>query len=150
MLCAGPLEVDLARRITRVGGGGPLNLKPHEWDLLATPARAGASRVVTQRQLLTAVWGPAHADDAQCLRTYISHLRQKLGPDAARLILASATASASRSREGPTDPAEGRKLHGGHSSAPFRRMRVTEPRPIRMRELQVVEDDGGAEGTASA
>ena len=86
VLRAGPLEVDLARRVARVGGGEPLKLTPREWDLLAALARAGAGRVVTQRQLLTAVWGPAHADDAQYLRVYIGHLRQKLGPDAARLI----------------------------------------------------------------
>ena len=42
--------------------------------------------MVTQRQLLTAVWGPAHADDAQYLRVYVGHLRQKLGLEAARLI----------------------------------------------------------------
>ena len=41
--------------------------------------------MVTQRQLLTAVWGPAHAEDAQYLRVYVGHLRQKLGA-AARLI----------------------------------------------------------------
>jgi two-component system KDP operon response regulator KdpE len=41
--------------------------------------------VVTQRQLLTAVWGPAHAADAQYLRVYVGHLRQKLG-EAAGLI----------------------------------------------------------------
>ena len=81
----GPLEVDLARRLARVDGGEPLKLTPREWDLLAALARAGAGRVVTQRQLLTAVWGPAHAEDAQYLRVYVGHLRQKLGA-AARLI----------------------------------------------------------------
>lgn len=83
---AGPLEVDLARRVARLGRGEPLKLTPREWDLLAALARAGAGRVVTQRQLLTAVWGPAHAEDAQYLRVYVGHLRQKLGPEAARLI----------------------------------------------------------------
>jgi two-component system KDP operon response regulator KdpE len=81
----GPLEVDLARRLARVGGGEPLRLTPREWDLLAALARAGPGRVVTQRQLLTAVWGPAHAEDTQYLRVYVGHLRQKLG-EAARLI----------------------------------------------------------------
>ncbi len=37
---------------------------------------------MTQRQLLTTVWGPAHVEDAQYLRVYIGHLRQKLGPAA--------------------------------------------------------------------
>jgi two-component system KDP operon response regulator KdpE len=38
-----------------------------------------AGRVLTHRQLLTAVWGPAHTHDVQYLRVYIRHLRQKLG-----------------------------------------------------------------------
>lgn len=85
VLRAGPLEVDLARRTARVDGDEPLKLTPREWDLLAALARGGEGRVITQRQLLTAVWGPAHAEDAQYLRVYVGHLRQKLGA-AARLI----------------------------------------------------------------
>ena len=82
---AGPLEVDLGRRTARVEGGEPLRLTPREWDLLAALVRGGEGRVVTQRQLLTAVWGPAHVEDAQYLRVYVGHLRQKLG-SAAGLI----------------------------------------------------------------
>ncbi|NMJ43361.1 response regulator [Roseomonas sp. JC162] len=80
---AGALEVDLGRRTARVDGGEPLKLTPREWDLLAALIRGGEGRVVTQRQLLAAVWGPAHVDDAQYLRVYIGHLRQKLGAAAA-------------------------------------------------------------------
>ncbi|MCO6417882.1 response regulator transcription factor [Siccirubricoccus sp. KC 17139] len=79
---SGPLEVDFARRTARLEGQPPLKLTPREWDLLAALARAGEGRVITQRQLLTAVWGPAHLEDAQYLRVYIGHLRQKLGPAA--------------------------------------------------------------------
>ncbi|MDO9713462.1 response regulator [Paracraurococcus lichenis] len=82
---AGPLEVDLGRRTARVAGGEPLKLTPREWDLLAALVRGGEGRVVTQRQLLTAVWGLAHVEDAQYLRVYVGHLRQKLG-HAASLI----------------------------------------------------------------
>jgi len=85
VLRVGPLEIDLVRRVAQVDGGAPLRLTPREWDLLAALARAGPGRVVTQRQLLTAVWGPAHAEDAQYLRVYVGHLRQKLG-GAGRLI----------------------------------------------------------------
>lgn len=81
---AGPLEVDMPRRLARVDGT-VLHLTPREWDLLAALARAGQGRVVTQRQLLAAVWGPAHVEDTQYLRVYIGQLRQKLG-EAARLI----------------------------------------------------------------
>jgi two-component system KDP operon response regulator KdpE len=79
VLRIGPLELDLGRRTTRVDGGEPLRLTPREWDLLAALARACPGRVVTQRQLVTAVWGPTHAEDAQYLRVYVGHLRQKLG-----------------------------------------------------------------------
>ncbi|MGG5819234.1 response regulator [Falsiroseomonas sp. HW251] len=82
ILRVGALELDLARRTARVGGGEPLKLTPREWDLLAALVRGGEGRVTTQRQLLAAVWGPAHVEDAQYLRVYIGHLRQKLGPAA--------------------------------------------------------------------
>jgi two-component system KDP operon response regulator KdpE len=75
----GPLVIDVAGRVARMEGeSDPLHLTPREWDLLVTLARA-QGRVVTQRQLLSAIWGPAHANDAQYLRVYIGHLRQKLG-----------------------------------------------------------------------
>jgi two-component system KDP operon response regulator KdpE len=82
----GALQVDLGRRTARVDGGERLKLTPREWDLLAAMVRGGEGRVVTQRQLLTAVWGPAHADDTQYLRVYIGHLRQKLGPAAGLIV----------------------------------------------------------------
>jgi two-component system KDP operon response regulator KdpE len=85
VLRVGPLEVDIPGRIARVSGGEPLRLTPREWDLLVALARGGVGRVITQRQLLATVWGPAHVDDTQYLRVYIGHLRQKLG-SAATLI----------------------------------------------------------------
>jgi two-component system, OmpR family, KDP operon response regulator KdpE len=62
------LEIDLVKRQARRGAGGPaLSLSPREWALLALLAR-NAGRVLTHRQLLTAVWGPAHVDDVQWSR----------------------------------------------------------------------------------
>lgn len=81
----GELEVDLARRVARVGAEDPLKLTPREWDLLVALVRGGEGRVMTHQQLLTAVWGPGQAEETQYLRVYVGHLRQKLGP-AARLI----------------------------------------------------------------
>jgi two-component system KDP operon response regulator KdpE len=75
-----PLEVDLAKRLVRVNGT-PVSLTPREYDVLALLVR-NVDRVITHRQLLTAVWGSAHGADIQYLRVYIGHLRQKLGPDA--------------------------------------------------------------------
>jgi two-component system KDP operon response regulator KdpE len=83
---AGDLTVDLVKRlVTR--GGEPVKLSPREYDLLARLA-AGGGRVLTHRQLLTAVWGPANADDVQYLRVFIGRLRQKVEADPAspRLI----------------------------------------------------------------
>jgi len=80
VLRVGGLEVDFVRRAARVEGGEPLKLTPREWDLLAALIRGGEGRVMTHRQLLTAVWGPAQAGEAQYLRVYVGHLRQKLGP----------------------------------------------------------------------
>lgn len=75
----GPLEINSVDRTARVDGAAePLHLTPREWDLLMVLVRM-PGRVITQRQLLSAVWGPAHAEDAQYLRVYIGHLRQKLG-----------------------------------------------------------------------
>lgn len=81
---SGPLRVDLLRRHVFVDDAS-VALTPREYALLALLVRH-AGRVVTHGQLLNAVWGPAHARDVQYLRVYVGHLRQKLGPSAARLL----------------------------------------------------------------
>jgi two-component system KDP operon response regulator KdpE len=73
---AGALELDFERRAVRVAGRA-VTLSPREYALLDLLAR-NAGRVMTHRQLLTAVWGPAHTEDVQYLRVYVGHLRQKL------------------------------------------------------------------------
>jgi len=75
------LELDLAKLQAHVDGTR-LPLSRREWALLTLLAR-NAGRVLTHRQLLTAVWGPAHADDVQYLRVYVGQIRQKLGVAAA-------------------------------------------------------------------
>ena len=81
------VELDLVRRLVR-RDGQPLRLSPREYDLLSVMAR-GAGKVLTHKQLLTAVWGPAHEHDVQYLRVFVGQLRQKLeaDPNAPRLIL---------------------------------------------------------------
>ncbi|MFN3622551.1 MAG: response regulator [Hyphomicrobium sp.] len=75
----GELELDTdRRRVTRKGA--EIKLTPREFDLLALLARH-AGKVMTHKQLLTAVWGPAHAQDTQYLRVYIGQLRQKIEDD---------------------------------------------------------------------
>ena len=83
---AGDVEIDLVnRRVTRAGEA--VRLSPKEYDLLAQLAEGGG-KVLTHRQLLTAVWGPAHEEDVAYLRVFIGQLRQKLeaGPPSPRLI----------------------------------------------------------------
>ena len=65
-----------------------MKLTPKEFELLSFLARH-AGKVLTHRQILTAVWGPAHGQDTQYLRVYIGHLRQKIEdkPDDPRIIL---------------------------------------------------------------
>ena len=76
---AGDLEVDLVRRlVTR--NGAPIRLSPREYALLARRVE-GVGRVLTPQQLLSMVWGPAHANDIQYLRVFMGHLRQKLEVD---------------------------------------------------------------------
>jgi len=87
VLRAGNLKVDAVRyRVTRAGA--ELKLTPKEFELLSFLAKH-AGRVVTHRQILTAVWGPAHIEDTQYLRVYIGQLRQKVEehPDDPRIIL---------------------------------------------------------------
>ncbi len=87
MLRVGGIEVDAVRhRVMR--GGTEIKLTPKEFELLSFLARH-AGRVVTHRQILTAVWGPAHTEDTQYLRVYIGQLRQKIEqePDDPRLVL---------------------------------------------------------------
>ena len=81
---AAGLQVDLARRLVTVAGQ-PVQLSPREYELLSLLIR-NAGRVMTHRQLLTAVWGTAHTGDVQYLRVYVGHLRQKLGDAGLNLI----------------------------------------------------------------
>lgn len=85
-LSIGELVVDITAH-TVTHGGHAIRLTPKEFELLAVLAR-NRDRVVTHRQILTAVWGAAHADDLQYLRVFIGQLRQKLKvtPDVADLI----------------------------------------------------------------
>ena len=87
VLKVGGLEVDSVRhRATRAGT--EIKLTPKEFELLSFLARH-AGRVVTHKQILTAVWGPAHTEDTQYLRVYVGQLRQKIEehPDDPRFIL---------------------------------------------------------------
>jgi len=54
-----------------------IRLTKHENALLVLLARH-RGRVLSHSQILTAIWGPAHAKDMMYLRVYIGRLRRKL------------------------------------------------------------------------
>lgn len=73
---AGDLRIDLARRkVTR--GETEIHLTPKEFELLKMLARS-PGKVVIHRQLLQAVWGPAHVEDTAYLRVFVGQLRKKI------------------------------------------------------------------------
>jgi two-component system KDP operon response regulator KdpE len=83
---AGDLKIDIARhKVLR--GESEIHLTPKEFDLLRLLAQ-NAGKVVTHRQLLQAVWGPAHLEDTAYLRVFIGQVRRKIDADdsAASLI----------------------------------------------------------------
>jgi two-component system KDP operon response regulator KdpE len=76
------LRVDQVKRLVQMDGKD-VHLTPIEYRLLTTLVRH-AGRVLSQRQLLKEVWGPAHTDHAHYLRVYMGTLRRKLERDPAR------------------------------------------------------------------
>lgn len=75
----GSIRIDLARRLV-LRDDEEIHLSKKEWDLLVYLA-ARPDHVLTHRQILKEVWGPAHVEDIAYLRVYINQLRQKLEPD---------------------------------------------------------------------
>ncbi len=82
---AGAIEIDLARHEVRRDGAA-IALTPREFAVLALLARHHG-RVLTHRQILTTLWGPAHAEDIAYLRVSVWQLRRKLGEGAERLLV---------------------------------------------------------------
>ena len=81
-IAASASRVDLSRRQRRAGRRA-VHLTPIEYRLLAM-LLANAGKVMTHRQLLREVWGPAYVERPHYLRVYVGHLRQKLEDDPAQ------------------------------------------------------------------
>ena len=78
----GDVVVDLAAtRVTRAGH--EVRLTPTEWHLLEVLVRHPGT-LLSQRQLLTDVWGPGYETAQGNLRLYVAQLRRKLEPDPSR------------------------------------------------------------------
>ncbi len=72
-------SVDLANRQVR-RGGEVVHLTPTEWHVLEVLVRH-PGKLVSQRQLLKEVWGPAYETETNYLRLYLAQLRRKLEPE---------------------------------------------------------------------
>lgn len=80
-LQVGALTIDLpSRKVTL--GNAPVKLTPKEFDLLTLLAMH-PGRVMTHRQILQKIWGPAHVEDTPYLRVFIGQLRAKIEGDPA-------------------------------------------------------------------
>jgi two-component system, OmpR family, KDP operon response regulator KdpE len=77
----GDYEIDLARKT--ISGG--VRLTPTEWHILEILLR-NPGKLVSQRQLLTEVWGQSYQKETHYLRQYLAQLRRKLEPDPARPV----------------------------------------------------------------
>jgi two-component system KDP operon response regulator KdpE len=70
------LEVDLTARVVTLKGK-EVKLTATEYSLLRLLVQH-AGRVLTHRQILKEVWGPAYVEQTHYLRVYMAHLREKL------------------------------------------------------------------------
>jgi two-component system, OmpR family, KDP operon response regulator KdpE len=82
VFCFGDVKIDLNLRTVHKADTS-VHLTPIEFRLLSLLI-ANAGKVLTHRQILREVWGPAHSDDGHYVRVYMGHLRQKLEDDPAQ------------------------------------------------------------------
>lgn len=81
----GPISIDVAQHRVELAGE-VVKLTPKEFELLLYLVQ-NQGRVLTHKQLLAKVWGPAHGEDTQYLRVFVGQLRQKLEADPANPAL---------------------------------------------------------------
>lgn len=77
----GKIRMDLVRHEVFVNGEKQ-SFTPKEYELLRYFI-THRGKMLTHKQLLKDVWGPAHGQDTQYLRVYVSQLREKIETDAA-------------------------------------------------------------------
>jgi two-component system KDP operon response regulator KdpE len=82
---AGELVIDMETRLVR-RAGVEVHLTPTEFALLREFA-LNVDRVLTQRHLLSAVFGPGYENATANLRLFIAQLRRKVEPDPTRPTL---------------------------------------------------------------
>jgi two-component system, OmpR family, KDP operon response regulator KdpE len=77
---AGRLTIDLNSHRVLDADGTEIHLTPIEWAMLAHLAQR-PGRLVTQTELLKAVWGPEYERETNYLRVHLTHLRKKIEPN---------------------------------------------------------------------
>ncbi|TCC53263.1 response regulator [Kribbella capetownensis] len=83
VVTVGGIQVDLSAKRVTLETGEDIRLTPTEWHLLEVLVRH-PGKLMSQRQLLTEVWGPGYENASGNLRFYMGQLRRKLEPDPAR------------------------------------------------------------------
>ncbi|GLK08958.1 response regulator [Streptosporangium carneum] len=83
-----PARVQVGGHVVDLAGktiSGGVRLTPTEWHLLEILLR-NPGKLISQRQLLTEVWGAKYLKETHYLRQYLAQLRKKLEPDPARPV----------------------------------------------------------------
>ncbi len=80
---AGDFTVDLATKKVIRADGAEVHLTPTEWGVLELLVRH-RGKLVGQRELLRAVWGPNYGTETNYLRVYLAQLRRKLEAEPSR------------------------------------------------------------------
>lgn len=75
-LCNGSLRMDLVRHEVFLNNK-LVGFTPKEYDLLRH-FMVNRGKMLTHREILKTVWGPAHSDDTNYLRVYIGQIREKI------------------------------------------------------------------------
>lgn len=86
VIVADDIRIDLAaKRVYRraADGDDEVHLTPTEWGLVEVLARH-RGKLVSQKQLLQEVWGPAYGTEANYLRVHMAAIRRKLESDPSR------------------------------------------------------------------
>jgi DNA-binding response OmpR family regulator len=114
------LEIDLDRREARIGGE-PIELRPKEFDLLATLA-SSPGIVFDRERLLQLAWGYDYSGDTRTVDVHVTWVRDKLSPSKARIQtvwgVGYKLVEASQLPDRPRRAAGGRAERGGAKVGP--------------------------------
>ena len=81
IIVVGDLQIDLVKHLVTISGE-EVHFTPTEFDILRLLA-THAGQIISNRTILSKVWGPDYADLTHYVRIYINQIRIKLGEDPA-------------------------------------------------------------------